>query len=392
MTDSKIALPVLKDERTWKKLTINLKRNKQNDKTEDLITAGEKFDYSENKNQYWNPAEFSFLWGTPLWEQSTEDQRLKLNHIYWLAYYSQIISAEIATIYLNQCAAAGMYAVNDFKLVCDNLDVESAQERAHVECFQKVISNTEEYLFGERVFGRPMSPYYLETMIYQNTSRIKSFYKRLQLQAFSLLSSSSAFIGSQYFTVRGIRTLCGKMVQHILSDFYAKSADQDSIPLPAQISYFHFIDESHHFNSSRIIAQDVVKSLKEPTAFEKMITNQLVYACQKDHFYFSAAINGIFWYDPALYKTVYKVLRSPVFSMGEQEALEMIRKCFTVENDALHSSYATHRKAAQSYRSFVTDMPYISAKNIEMNFMMSNSVENQLKINKRCLNKFRRTL
>ncbi len=36
---------------------------------------------------------FSLLYGTPLWEQADSGQRVKLNQLYWVAYYSQIISA-----------------------------------------------------------------------------------------------------------------------------------------------------------------------------------------------------------------------------------------------------------------------------------------------------------
>ncbi|MFH7029315.1 MAG: hypothetical protein ACHBN1_28960 [Heteroscytonema crispum UTEX LB 1556] len=43
-----------------------------------------------------------------------------------MAYYSQIISAEIATIFFNQISAAGLYAPEDFRLVCDTLDLEFA--------------------------------------------------------------------------------------------------------------------------------------------------------------------------------------------------------------------------------------------------------------------------
>ena len=59
-------------------------------------------------------------------------------------------------------------------------------------------------------------------MIFPDTNKLKDWWKSLQLRSFGLLSSGSAFIASQYFTVRGLRTLNGKMVQHKLSQFYAK--------------------------------------------------------------------------------------------------------------------------------------------------------------------------
>ncbi len=68
---------------------------------------------------------------------------------------------------------------------------------------------------------------------------------------------------------------------------------------------------------STIISHDVISCLKPPTAFEKLVANLGLRGCQKDYYHFSAAINGIFWYDPALYTAIYQVLRSPSFSMDD---------------------------------------------------------------------------
>ena len=96
---------------------------------------------------------------------------------------------------------------------------------------------------------------------FADSNAIQSLWRRLQIQAFTLLSSGNAFIGSQYFTVRGLRTLNGKLVQHQLSTYYAKHPDRERAPLPSAISYYHFMDESFHFNSSRIVGIDVPRSL-----------------------------------------------------------------------------------------------------------------------------------
>ena len=59
--------------RHYRKLQINYKRNKQQDQTTLMDEAVEKFCYEDCKNEYWNPEEFSLLYGTPLWEQSSPD-------------------------------------------------------------------------------------------------------------------------------------------------------------------------------------------------------------------------------------------------------------------------------------------------------------------------------
>ena len=118
--------------RLCKKIQINHTRNKKQDHTTLLDEAAKSFDYASAKDAYWNPEEFSLLYGTPLWDESDQTQRLRLNQLYWVAYYSQIISAEIATIFFNQTSAAGLYGLEDFRDVCDML---GARAGAH-QCLQ----------------------------------------------------------------------------------------------------------------------------------------------------------------------------------------------------------------------------------------------------------------
>ncbi len=379
---------LLEDTRTVRKLEINLKRNRAQDHTSLLDEAAGEFRYSDCQNEYWNPETHSFLYGTPLWEQSSSSQRMILNHLYWVAYYSQIISAEIATIFFNQTAAAGLYAVEDFRLVCDTLDLESTQERAHIHAFQTVSRQVEEALFGKPVFTYPMRSPYVETMIHADTNVFKRWWKRLQLQTFGLLSSGNAFIACQYFTIRGVRTLSGKLTQHQLSQTHLKHSSPEVSPVPAKISHYHFMDESFHFNSSTIISHDVVNSLRPPTRFEKQVVNMALWGCQKDHSHFSACINGIFWYEPATFQAVYKVLRSPVFSMDAQEAREMMASCFTRENDGIHACYQTHRTAIESYRAYVDTMDYVTAPNKAMALMEKVNIPDYLEQNRQALARF----
>src|SRR5262245_22392551 len=107
------------DPQTYRKLELNYRRNKTQDNTASIDSLAAAFRYEDCQHMYWNPERFSLLYGTPLWEQATATQRIILNQLYWVAYYAQIISAEIATIFFNQTSAAGLYALEDFRLVCD---------------------------------------------------------------------------------------------------------------------------------------------------------------------------------------------------------------------------------------------------------------------------------
>ncbi|MEB3831423.1 P-aminobenzoate N-oxygenase AurF [Phormidium sp. CCY1219] len=375
-------------EKVYRKLQLNYQRNKQQDRTEMLDEAAQSFHYETCKNEYWNPEEFSLLYGTPLWDQASASQKIILNHLYWVAYYSQIISAEIATILFNQTSAAGLYAQEDFRLICDMLDLESAQERTHISAFKTVSEQVESALFGKRIFTYPMRGPYGETMVYADTNVLKTWWKKLQLQCFGLLSSGNTFLACQYFTVRGVRTLNGKLVQHKLSGYYQTHPEKEKAPIPAKISYYHFMDESFHFNSSTILSHDVVKCLKNPTAFEQFVANLGLRGCQKDHYHFSVAINGIFWYDPALYPAIYQVLCSEIFGMSDREAKEMMRRCFTEESLGLHRSCQTHEEAIASYKVYLEKVDYAWKSNREMEIMAANSLSKYLSLQKQAFAKF----
>ncbi|MEN3332851.1 MAG: hypothetical protein V7641_2216 [Blastocatellia bacterium] len=379
---------LLDDEKTLRKLDLNYRKNKTQDNTAAMDQLAREFCYTDCQDVYWNPPQFSLLYGTPLWDGASESQRIKLNQIYWVAYYSQIVSAEIATIFFNQTSAAGLYSIEDFRLVCDTLDLESAQERAHINAFKKVGEDFELSVFGERLFTYSMRGPFVETMLHHHASRVKQFWRWIQLHAYASLSSDNAFIGCQYFTVRGVRTLNGKLIQHQLSQFYSKQPNKDEAAIPSHISYCHFLDESFHFNSSTIISHDVLRSLPPPTRFERWVANLTLHGTQKDHFHFSTAINGLFWYDPALYPKIYKILRSPIFAMSPDEAKAMMWDCFTGESEGLQQSARSREIAMNSYKEYLAGIDYVDRANKEMALMARNSTRQHLDTNRRELKKF----
>jgi hypothetical protein len=384
--------PLQAQSRTARKLAINHDRNRQQDHTALLDQASQDFVYADCCDVYWNPEEFSLLYGTPLWEQASPSQRVVLNQLYWVAYYSQIISAEIATIYFNQTSAAGLYALEGFRLVCDMLDLESAQERSHINAFRQVSLATEQALFGEPIFTYPMRGPFTETMVHAQTNALKQRWKQWQLQYFGLISASNAFLACQYFTVRGVRTLNGKLVQHKLSSYLKTHALPEEAPIPAKISFYHFMDESFHFNSSTLISQEIIQCLPPPTPFEAMVANLGLRGCQQDHFHFSAAVSGIFWYDPALYAKIYQVLRSPLFGLDAPAALELMQQCFTQESEGLHRAYALHQEARDSYQVYIENLPYLWRSNREMALMGKSSLEGNLANQRRQFHRFARSI
>lgn len=369
-----------------RQLQLNYRRNHQQDHTSRLDEAARAFRYEDCRDRYWQAEKFSLLYGTALWEQASPEQRRILNHLYWVAYYSQIISAEIATIFFNQTSAAGLYAHEGFRPVCDMLDLESSQERAHIDAFQTVARQTEAALFDAPLFTYPMRGPFTETMIFAQTDGLKRWWKRIQLHAFGLISASNTFLACQYFTVRGLRTLNGKLVQHQLSHFC--QSDATAAPIPSQISHYHFMDESFHFNSSTLISHEVINCLSPPTAFEQQVANVGIRGCQRDHATFSGVINGIFWHDPALYEPIYRLLRSPIFDLSDRDAEEMMRLCFTQESEGLYQSYQTHNEAATAYQAYLEPLSYVWPSNRQMAIMTAASIDTYLTTQRRALPRF----
>lgn len=380
------------DPKTSKRMELALKRSKELDQTTNMDQSSKSFDYEKCKDEMWNPEKFSLLYKTWIWEHATPSQKTKLNQLYWVAYYSQIISAEIATIFFNQTSAASLYGIEDFRIVCDTLDLESAQERAHINAFKTVSEKFEEENFGERIFTYPMRTPFEKTMLYSDLNSLNQWLRKWQLNFFTMISSNSPFIGCQYFTVRGLRTLNGKIVQHQLSRYYSEHPDKENSPIPSKISYYHFIDESFHFNTSTVISHEVINSLPKPSRFETMIGNMALRGCQMDHYNFSTAINGIFWYDPALYQSIYKILRSQVFNMKHDEATHAIEKSFCEESEGMLMSYKTHRESVDSYKAYLQDFNYINKENKNLSLMASNSLERHLKTNRKEFLKFKREM
>ncbi|HVH44625.1 MAG TPA: hypothetical protein VM925_19860 [Labilithrix sp.] len=374
---------LLDDPKTVRRIRHNHEKNKEQDHTSLLDAAAAAFDYDACKNDYWNPEPFSLLWGTPIWDQSSPSQRTILNQLYWVAYYSQIISAEIATIFFNQTAGASLYGLEDFRMVCDTLDLESSQERAHINAFKIVSEQVESALFGERVFSYSMRGPYRETMLFADGGALRSAWKSAQLRAYTVLSSSNPFIGCQYFTVRGVRTLNGKIVQHQLSQHYMKAQDKGSMPIPSKISYYHFMDESFHFNSSMLISKEVMNSLPTPSRIESTIANVALLGCQRDHYNFCTAVNGIFWYDPAMFGAIEKVLTSKRFGLDRRGALELMERSLCSENEGVLASYRTHQTARESYKQYLAGMDYVWKQNKDMAVMGKNSLEQHLADNRR---------
>jgi hypothetical protein len=118
------------------KLTeINYRRNTESDFTEKIEELDKHFNYSSNSNHYWSEPELSLLYGTPLYEEASPSQKLALNHLYWATQYNQTAATEANAVLYNQVTAGVFTQISGYETLCQELDLETEQERHHIHAF-----------------------------------------------------------------------------------------------------------------------------------------------------------------------------------------------------------------------------------------------------------------
>ena len=61
-----------------KLIELNYKRNSESDYTERLVERQKNFEYADDAGTYWLDEEFSLLYGSPLWNEASAEQRKAL--------------------------------------------------------------------------------------------------------------------------------------------------------------------------------------------------------------------------------------------------------------------------------------------------------------------------
>lgn len=154
--DLKEQLSTLAQEKGKKHLKIteiNYRRNTESDYTEKIEELDKNFNYSSNSNHYWSEPELSLLYGTPLYEEASPSQKRALNHLYWVTQYNQTAATEANAVLYNQVTAGVFGAVGGYETLCQELDLETAQERHHIHAFHMIGYKTKKALLGETGFN-----------------------------------------------------------------------------------------------------------------------------------------------------------------------------------------------------------------------------------------------
>lgn len=269
--------------------------NKNSDYTEKIKQLEKGFDYSSNSSEYWCFPEQSILYGTPFYEAASDSQKIALNHLFWVMQYSKIANDEVGTVLFNQLTASVFSRIEDCQELCQELELETAQEKFHIHAFQRVGYLTRKSLLGNTLLSSSKQSVnnnfynlfyrcsyntikYLSKITLENKEKFASDYlKELDRKKNMLLptdgffsrrlpfiariptsqlyfwqSGTSPFIASQFYAIRFIANMMLKNWEYNYVQ-YLRQQEKNSqfVPIPTQISNFHLLDESFHTNMSK---------------------------------------------------------------------------------------------------------------------------------------------
>lgn len=409
------------------KLTeINYRRNVASDFTERIEELDKNFNYVDNSNAYWSEPELSLLYGTPLYEEASPSQRKALNHLYWATQYNQTAATEANAVLYNQVTAGVFGAVGGYETLCQELDLETSQERHHIHAFHMIGYKTKKALLGQTAFNASIpgkshknndrlqffnfnwesSPltafqdyafrfvtnqlmlknqahyysHYLrqleekgESLPAQTTGLLGQLAPRPLLKFFTLNCGSSPFLACMFYVTRFMANMLIKNYEYRYSHYYKELERKgEFIPAPVGVSHYHLLDEAFHTTTSQMISQELYKEFPKPTAYEKFLANLTVYRAQSVAFSgLSGGLPAIFRSDDSFMLSFYRLLQSPIFNMSSGEALQWIEKCLCHEHDGFHVTLKYHRYLLADLRRLFEPIDYLWPVNREMRLMAS---------------------
>jgi hypothetical protein len=381
-------------QKNLKLMEVNYRRNQESDYTEQMQHLYETFDYKTNSDYYWGNPELSILYGSPIYDDSSSAQKKALNHLYWVFHYYATAGTENNTIFYNQITASAFFPYKDYEILCHTLDVETSQERYHINAFHTIGNATEMALLDGLVFGcsRSTSPSAIQKEFEVHKGLAGRAAPPFLMQIYTANFANSPFLASQYYAARGIGNLHLKNKEYSFSQYYKELEKKNEfIPAPTKVARLHLLDESFHTATSQLISHDLYKDFPQPTAREKFMANMMVYMLQRNVLKgMSGAIPGCYAGDGTfVMPLIYKLLQTPLFNMSSQEALEAMEKCFCHEHEGFHVAYKYHQRLLADLRKFLEDLDYLWPINREMRLMESvSSVDTAIKNNIKAFKQF----
>ncbi len=394
--------------------------NTDSDYTEKIQELDRNFKYSDVSNYYWNAPELSLLYGTPLYEQASEAQKIALNHLYWFVMYNFVATSETQTIVYNKITGGVFAKISGYETIAKILDLESEQELSHIHVFRKISYQMLKALLGKEAFKEPLKGklyksnyqgwaekasqyqyYSLRFLANQMLKGKEQYYSahlktlekkdnfppafstgfmgeglapRALLQFFSFNWGRSPFLASHYYTLRFMANLALKHTEHSNCKYFRKLKKQgDFIPTPTAVSYYHFLDEAFHTTTSRFMARELYRDFPQPTAYEKFVANLAFYKLQ------DSIWNGLSAVVPdkhrpddySLMSSIYKILQSDIFGMSAKDALFWLEQSLCQEHQGFHQNVKFHQNLLSEFRRTFDSLDYLWSVNREMKLMAS---------------------
>jgi hypothetical protein len=423
---------------------VNYKNNLGSDYTEKIEALDREFDYQQERHLYWGEPELSLLYGSPLYNQSSADQKLALNHLYWVTQYNQTAASEANAILYNQVTAGVFSQVGGYGDLCKELDLETSQERHHIHAFHNIGYRTKRSLLGKegfqqslkaavrrqpknylslldfswtssplsavpesalryvtsKVLLRAQSQYYSsylqeldargESIPAQTTGVLGQMASRPLLQFFTLNYGSSPFLACVFFVIRFMANMLIKNYEYRYSKCYRQLERQGAeIPIPVAVSHLHLLDESFHTTTSQLISQELYKDFPNPSTYERFMANAMIRRAQQGIMSgLSVGVPATFRSDADFMPTFYQLLQSPLFGFSDLEALQWLEQCFCHEHEGWHVTYRYHQSLLGELRRLFEPINYLTPVNREMQIMAGGNIDRSIQSNQQHFKQF----
>ncbi|MGB3201842.1 MAG: hypothetical protein WBA99_13135 [Nodosilinea sp.] len=379
------------------------------------------------------------LYGTPLYQEASETQKLALNHMHWFANYNYISDSETETVNFNQITAGVFDTIGFCKTLSQELALETEQEHSHINAFRRIGLMTAANVVGRaglsempkwNSYRMPMgadsmltSQYYvLRALAKRMYNRVRPQYSHyltdleakdrfilrapttgmlgrslefsIPLQSFFGFNwgGGSPFMACQFYAVRMIANLYLKNMEYTVVKYSRDLEKADEpVPTPTAISHYHFLDEAFHTTISQVLARDLYKEFAKPTAYESFVANMGIYMLQRGTL---GGLSGIlphryFNDDLTIMGLVYQLLQGPVFGMSAASALHWTEQCFCHDHDGFHLAVKNRQHLLQDLQRFFQNFEYLWPVNREMRVMAARgSIQTAIQKNRQTFARF----
>ncbi|MEM9948334.1 MAG: hypothetical protein AAF810_20060 [Cyanobacteria bacterium P01_D01_bin.36] len=426
---------------------VTYKSNLESDYTEKISELDKRFRYEDEQHHYWGTPELSLFYGSALYEEASDEQKKALNHLFWATQYDHVSASETSTTFYNTITAGVFENVGGYETLCKSLHLETSQEKYHIHAFKAVSFKTKRALIKD-FLTKPASEFFVNapkpspkkrkqtgnTRLSPEKAKFKTFrfltkqlvkaqghqysallqkvdkaehiptmqqgyigeaLPRTVLEYITYNWGTSPFLACQHFIWRYMGNAHLKLWEYYYVKYYRTLQKQGAaLPAPTQISYFHLMDESFHTTTSQLIARDMYRDFAAPSLYEKQIANWIMYFMQRGILSeFSAAIPSMYRSDVELYPFYYRILRSSIFDLSADEALNWMEKIFCQEHEGMHLNLKMHRALLTDLKRMVSKIDYLWPVNRDYRLMAEGAnIDKAISANTVGLRRFRQTV